>query len=544
MKNTCESLAFPQLSVEQIKLVAAMSELVEFADGEFLFEAGEKEFPLFVVKSGNVEIVEYSTGLPKSVITHREGEFTGDVDMLTGRSAFVSAVARGQTSVYRVANENLRKLMSEIPDLSDMLLTAFQIRRELLEETGFVGIRVVGSAASKDTLRIREFFYKNHVPHTFFDIADSEGQEQLKQLSVTEADIPVITCGAHKVIKPSLGSVAECLGISREVEKDSYELVIVGAGPAGLAAAVYAASEGLHTLVIDKVGPGGQAGSSSRIENFIGFPAGVSGAELANRGYLQALKFGAQFTAPVSVESLETDGAGEYHLQLCTGQVVRARSVLIASGVSYRQLDLEDCERLEGAGVYYSATSVEARVCRDGTAIIVGGGNSAGQAAMYLAQHAKKVLLVIRGSDLAKSMSSYLCNRVLNHPNIELVKDTELACLNGEARLHSVTLKNRKTGSEEEVNCAGLFIFIGARPHTDWLPASVKLDSKGFVVTGSMLESDEQWMLDRPPCDLETTMPGILAAGDVRSGTTKRCGFAVGDGSLAIACVHRYLGGL
>jgi thioredoxin reductase (NADPH) len=360
-------------------------------------------------------------------------------------------------------------------------------------------------------------------------------------LNATREETPVIACHKAVVRRPSLSKVAECLGISRQIDHALYDLVIVGAGPAGLAAAVYGASEGLSTLVIDRVGPGGQAGSSSKIENFIGFPAGVSGSDLANRGYLQALKFGAQFTAPVVVKSLECTRDGEHRLQLCTGQTARARCVLIATGVSYRQLELDGSQRLEGAGVYYAATSVEARVCRGSTAIVVGGGNSAGQAAMYLAQHASRVKMLIRGDELAKGMSAYLSNRIRRHDRIDVLSNTEVDRVEGDESIRCVTIRNNRTGQTQTLDCSGLFIFIGATPHTDWLPDIVRLDDKGFVLTGSMLQADELWPLERAPCDLETTCPGVLAAGDVRSGTTKRCGFAVGDGSLAITCAHRYL---
>jgi thioredoxin reductase (NADPH) len=312
-----------------------------------------------------------------------------------------------------------------------------------------------------------------------------------------------------------------------------------------LAAAVYASSEGIQTLVIDSVGPGGQAGSSSKIENFIGFPTGLSGSELANRGYLQALKFGTQFIAPITVQSVHQHASGEHHLKLCTGQTARARVVTIASGVSYRQLDLPGCTRLEGSGVYYAATSVEGRVCEGATAVVVGGGNSAGQAAMFLATKAKKVVMLIRGPDLSKGMSSYLSARVNSHPKIQVVPNTELTSIEGESRVQSVKTVNYATGEKSTIECRGLFIFIGATPHTKWLPEQVLLDDKGFVLTGSTFMSDAKlrshWTLDRTPCDLETTVPGILAAGDVRAGTTKRCGFAVGDGSLAVSCVHRLL---
>jgi thioredoxin reductase (NADPH) len=352
----------------------------------------------------------------------------------------------------------------------------------------------------------------------------------------------VVACHERVLKQPSVIKIAECLGISRQINDALYDLVIVGAGPAGLSAAVYAGSEGLSTLVIDSVGPGGQAGSSSRIENFIGFPSGISGSDLANLGYLQALKFGAHFTAPVSVHALEHAEDGLKRLKLCTGQTARARSVLIASGVSCRQLDIEGCQQFEGAGIYYAATSVEGRVCANATAVIVGGGNSAGQAAMFLSQTAREVKLVIRGDDLGKSMSAYLCRRILQTHNIEVVYNCEVAAVEGSGDLDNIRLRNNRTDEMRTIHCAAMFIFIGAKPHTEWLPSCVRLDDKGFVLTGASVREDPLWTdKGREPCDLETTAAGVMAAGDVRAGTTKRCGFAVGDGSLAISCVHRYL---
>lgn len=535
------STAFPRLSDEQMDCVASVATLDRYDDGQSLFVEGDRAFPFFVVKSGAVEISESASGRLKVIVTHGPSAFVGDVDMLTDRPTLVTATARGETHVYSVDRTMLRRMLAEVPELSEMLLEAFQARRKLLEASGFAGVRVIGRPGVKETQRIREFFYKNHVPHTLIDAESADGTRLLNEFDATTDDLPVISCGKKVAKAPSIVKVAECMGISREIEEAPYDLVIVGAGPAGISAAVYGASEGLRILVMDKIGPGGQAGSSSRIENFIGFPSGISGAELANRGYLQALKFGAQFTAPVSVKSIRPDTGGALMLDICTGQVARARSVLVASGVSYRQLDLVDGDRFEGCGLYYSATSIEAAVCREAVAVVVGGGNSAGQAAMYLAEHARDVKLVLRGDDLGKSMSSYLCTRILHHPRIEVVYNSAVARVAGDHALRCITLKDRKTGATRELDCAALFIFIGARPHTEWLPTTVRLDDKGFVRTGSMVQDDEMWPLDRAPCDLETTIPGVMAAGDVRAGTTKRCGFAVGEGSLAISCVHRFL---
>ncbi len=539
-----DQVAFPKLDEEQIGCVEKIGERQTFETEQNLIEFGDDHYPFFVVLSGEVAIRESSNDEPREIAVHTAGSFIGDIDVLTGRPALFDAVAKTNCEVIKVTYCRMRKVLSEVSGLSDLLLEAFQKRRELLEKSGFSGVRIIGNSRSRETLGIREFFYKNHVHHTFYDIEDDEGKRLLQKFEMTPEDTPVVACNHYVNSKPPLSKVASCLGIAREVEDKLYDLIVVGAGPAGLAATVYAASEGLKTVMLDKVGPGGQAGSSSKIENFIGFPSGISGAQLANRAYLQALKFGAQFTAPVGVKSLRLIGDQEHQLELCTGQTARAKAVLIATGVSYRQLGLSGCQEFEGAGVYYSATSVESRVCQSSRAVVVGGGNSAGQAAMYLAESAQEVLILIRGNDLRKSMSSYLCSRIEKNPKIRVLKHTELRGVEGDDFMRTILVQSNQTEEIQQLECAGLFIFIGAKPHTEWLPDSIRLDRNGFVLTGSNLQDDDLWTLERPPCDLETTMPGVMAAGDVRSGTTKRCGFAVGDGSLAVACVHRYLSGL
>lgn len=540
MGDTC-STAFPTLGEAELACVAELGELRRFADGQTLFDIGDLGYSFFAVKSGAVTIVERSTGEPREVVVHEAGEFAGDVDVITGRASVVAAIARGGCEAYEVRPERVRRLLSEVPALSDKLLEAFQMRRRLLEASGFVGIRVIGAADSKDTLRIREFFYKNNVPHTFQDVAEENGRVALATLGMTVEATPILACSGQVASRPSLGEVAECLGIAREIKDELYDLTIVGAGPAGLAAAVYAGSEGLATLLLDRVGPGGQAGQSSRIENYMGFPSGLTGAELANRGYLQALKFGVEFTAPVSVLGLTSDGNGEHRLELCTGQTVRSRTVLVATGASYRRLPVEDSERFEGAGVYHAATAVEARLCAGRTAIVVGGGNSAGQAAMFLSQHARRVVLVLRGGDLGHGMSSYLARRIAQAGNVDVLFHTEVGSLRGDGRLEEVGLRHGRTGETTRVECSALFVFIGARPHTEWLPADIDRDERGFLLTGGAVAARGGFALTREPVELETTRPGVLAAGDVRSGTTKRCAFAVGDGALGVTCVHQVL---
>ncbi len=542
--SSSQKTAFPVFDEEQLAAVAAVGELTQFEPGAVLIKQGQKDYPFFAIKSGSVRIVEVCDGKEALVVNHGPGEFTGDVDMLTGRSAVISAIANEAVVAYRLCAGRLRKLLNECPVVSDVLLAAFQVRRKLLEESNFIGVKVIGQSGTLETMRLREFLYKNHVPHRFYESTDDSGAGQLRELSTHGTVMPVVHCNGHTLSNPSLPKLAECIGISRDIQGELFDLVIVGAGPAGLAAAVYATSEGIRTLVIDSVGPGGQAGSSSKIENFIGFPAGISGGDLANRGYLQALKFGAQFIAPITVKSIEKLSEGDFHLHLCTGQTARARCVLVAAGVTYRQLGVKDGHRFEGAGLYYAATSVEARTCEQGTAVIVGGGNSAGQAAMFLANSAQSIKVVIRGDDLSKSMSAYLCQRVLNHPRIEVITNSEISEIHGERRVEAVTVVDHKQNVSTRISTGALFCFIGAQPRTEWLPRDVLLDDKGYICTGAAIPAShraQHWKLDRSPCDLETTVPGILAAGDARSGSTKRCGFAVGDGSMAVTCVHRYL---
>ncbi|QDT06874.1 Thioredoxin reductase [Rubripirellula lacrimiformis] len=538
---TADRVAFPELTEQEMDDLARIGMVRDLATGESLFESGQKDYSFFAVVSGNVAIIDRSSGDARELLVHSAKGFAGDEAILTGRPATVSARARDDCRVIEVTACRIRRMLGEIPTLSDKLLTAFQARRQILEESGYLGIRLVGSANSKDTMRLREFFYKNKVPHTLFETDTEAGKALLAECDATVAETPILVCGESVVRQPTLAKVAECLGISRQIPDLTYDVLIIGAGPSGLAAAVYGASEGLRTLVVDRVGPGGQAGQSSRIENYMGFPSGISGTDLANQGFLQALKFGAEFTAPVSVVSMSRADNGHHVLEFCTGQSVRAKSVLIATGASYRRLPLDECERYEGVGVYYSATSVEARVCQGSTAIVVGGGNSAGQAAMFLSQHAQQVRVLLRGDDLRKSMSSYLATRIENTANIEVQYHSEVCGMSGDGSLNQVHIDNRQTGHQEWVPCSAAFIFVGAKPHTEWLPESVALDQRGFVLTGPAIGDHERWVSAKPPCELETTLPGVFASGDVRSGTTKRCAFAVGDGALAITCVHQYL---
>jgi thioredoxin reductase (NADPH) len=535
-----DEVAFPTLTDDELTCVASIGVPRRLEDGEVLIRFGDRDFPLFAVRSGQIAVLEAS-GDQKEIAVHGPGQFTGDVAMLTRRPAVVTVVARGDAEVYEVGAERVRRLLNEAPELSNKLLEAFQARREMLDRGGFISVRVIGPGDSRETLELREFAYKNKIPHTFYDTDDEPGRAALDSLGLIQADAPVVACSNGVLPHASLTQFAEAVGISREIPDELYDVTIVGAGPAGLAAAVYGGSEGLKTLLLDRVGPGGQTGQSSKIENYLGFPSGISGTDLANRGYLQALKFGVEFCAPISVRGIDRRESGVHELDLCSGQTVRSKTVLIATGASYRRLPLQDCARFEGAGIYYAATSVEARVCRGATAIVVGGGNSAGQAAMYLSQHAAKVKLVLRGDDLGKSMSHYLTHRIEHTPNIEVLRHTLVSAVRGARHLSEVELHDSVTGERRLLACPGMFSFVGARPHTEWLDDGFARDEHEFLNTGVAAAADPRWDAGREPCELETTRPGIFAAGDVRSGTTKRCAFAAGDGALGVTCIHWYL---
>jgi thioredoxin reductase (NADPH) len=538
-------VAFPKLSPAEIEILAGIAEICAFQDGQRIFEAGKRGIPFYVVESGEIAIVDESRDESKTLVVHGPHEFTGDVSLLTDRPAAVSAYAKGPCRAYCVSQAKLRQVIQEISDLSDKLLEAFQTRRLLLERSGHIGVRVFGRVGDKRLTEIREFFDKNKVPHTWVDADQSDGQAAMRSMEISADELPFVACNrGTRSPHPTVARLAECLGLKRPIRTEPFDLVIVGAGPAGLAAAVYGASEGLQTIVLDRFGPGGQAGTSSRIENYMGFPAGLTGADLANRGYLQALKFGAELVAPVEVCSMTRED-NLHRLVLEEGHFVNGRTVLIATGATYQRLPVAGCERWDGVCIFYSCTSVHARSCGGGRAAVVGGGNSAGQAVMYLAAHRGGATLLLRGGDLRKSMSDYLARRIEGHKNIEVIRHVEVDGIDGDRMITGLRLRDVRDGSFRELDCSALFVFIGAQPCTGWLPSSVARDSKGFVLTGAEAAQSELWPLtDREPCLVETTCPGVFAAGDVRSNTTKRVAFAVGDGALAVTCAHRVLAGI
>jgi thioredoxin reductase (NADPH) len=544
-EHDLQSIAFPTLDEAQVARLGDCTAALprSYEDGQTLFAVGERDTNFFVVKSGEVDIVDHSGDEPKRLTVHRQGQFTGDVSHLTGGKVVVSAIARGRCQVLEISGEALRRVLNQCPDLSDVILQAFIARRQLLRQSpDFTGLRVIGSRYSADTFRVRDFLAKNRVLFTWVDVeTDPQVDRLLKQFGVTEADTPVVACGHRLMLRnPSNRQLADTIGIRQPLAQTVYDFAVVGAGPAGLAAAVYGASEGLRTVVLEQTAPGGQAGSSMRIENYLGFPTGLTGSELANRAVLQANKFGAHLSVPTPVTRLEFDKA--YHvLHLEGGETITAKCLLIATGAAYRRLGVEGCERYEGTGVYYAATPNEAKLCRDAHVVLVGAGNSAGQAAVFLAEHASKVVMLLRGDDLYKSMSSYLARRIEHTPNVELLCHATIRRMRGDGHLAAIDIVNHQTGAERTVETPAVFSFIGAVPRTDWLPAQIDRDAKGFVQTGPALAKSRHWTLRRQPFLLETSRPGIFAAGDVRAGSVKRVASAVGEGAMAVQFVHEYL---
>jgi thioredoxin reductase (NADPH) len=544
-EHTLHSIAFPVLDEAQIAQAANCTTLTpkRYRDGETLVALGDRAFKFFIVKSGEVEILDYSGDEPRTIVTHRKGEFTGDISHLTGTPAIFKAIARGDCDVFEISGEALRHLLNQCPSLSDIILQAFIARRQLLRESpNFIGLRVIGSRYSADTFRIRDFLARNRVLFTWVDLeTDPQVNQLLKSFGLTEADTPVVAC-AHMLLlrNPSNQKLADEVGVHQSLERTVYDLLVVGAGPAGLAAAVYGASEGLRTAVVDSVGPGGQAGSSMRIENYLGFPTGLTGGELTDRATLQANKFGAHLSIPTAATRLSFEN-GYATVDAGGSEPITTKCLLIATGAQYRRLNVEGFERFEGTGVYYAATQAEALLCRGCPAVVVGGGNSAGQAAVFLAGHASRVLLLIRGDDLNRNMSSYLVQRIEQTPNIELFTNTTIQRMSGNGHLEAVEILNSGNGERRAIETPAVFSFIGATPRTDWLPPEIERDEKGFVRTGTAVAKSTHWGVTRTPYLLETSHPGVFAAGDVRSGSVKRVASAVGEGAMSVQFVHEYL---
>jgi thioredoxin reductase (NADPH) len=538
---------FPTLTSAQMARIVARGRRRTIARGEVLVEAGDKDVPFFVVVSGEVQALRPSGATEILIVAHGQGQFTGEAIMITGRRAMGRLRASEPGEVIQLEREQLLALIQTDAELSEILMRAFMLRRLELIAHEFGDVVVIGSAHCAGTLRVKEFLTRNGHPFHYIDLdRDVDAQAVLDQFHVSAADVPVLICGADAVLRnPSNAQIAECLGFNDAIDQTRVsDLVIVGAGPAGLAAAVYGASEGLDVLVLESGSPGGQAGSSSRIENYLGFPTGISGLDLTGRAYAQAQKFGARIMIAKGATGLTCDRK-QYAVNLDGGPRVPARAVIIATGAEYRRPGLENLSRFEGAGVYYTAMPMEAQLCVGEDVIVVGGGNSAGQAAVFLAQTAKRVHMLVRGEGLADTMSRYLIRRIEDNPAIVLRTHTQIVALEGNGHLERVRWRDDRSGDVETNDIRHVFVMTGAVPNTGWLKRCVALDDRGFIKTGPELSQDDLaaagWPLTRPPYLLETSRPGIFAVGDVRGGNIKRVASAVGEGSIAVAFVHQVL---
>ena len=538
---------FPTLTAAQIARIAAHGRVRSVERDEVLVETGTLNPPFFVVTRGRLEVVRPSGAVEERVTTHLPGQFTGEINMLSGRRGLVRLRASEPGEVIQVDRDRLMSLVQTDSELSEILMRAFILRRVELIAHGFGDVVFVGSNHCAGTLRVKEFLTRNGHPYSYIDLDhDPSVQDLLDHFHVTAAEVPVLICRGTIVLRnPTNAQIADCLGFNDSINRTAVrDVVIVGAGPSGLAAAVYAASEGLDVLVLESNAPGGQAGSSSRIENYLGFPTGITGQELAARAFNQAQKFGAQLVVASSARQLTCDRR-PYAVELEDGTRVPAKAVIIATGADYRKLALPRVERFEGSGLYYGATFIESQLCTGEEVIVVGGGNSAGQAAVFLAQTAKRVYMLVRSGGLAGTMSRYLIRRIEDNPAIVLSTYTEIEALEGEDHLERVRWKNSETGEVEIHDIRHVFIMTGASPSTRWLDGCVVMDDKGFIKTGPDLSREDltvaRWPLARAPHLLETSLPGVFAVGDVRGGNVKRVASAVGEGSIAVSFVHRVL---
>ncbi len=539
---------FPTLTQAQINRLLPHGQVRKVEAGEVLFEPGDMNIPFFVILSGSMEIVQPDLKGERLIVTHdATGHFTGELTMISGRRALVTGRVKTPGEFLEISADGLRSVIAKDAELSEIIMRAFILRRLALISAGYGNLILMGSRHSVQTLRLREFLTRNGQPYTYVDLdTDQASQELLDRFHITVDEIPVVICSSRNVMRnPSVQELADGLGFNAAVDAAQvHDVIVVGAGPSGLAAAVYAASEGLDVMVIETAAPGGQAGSSSKIENYLGFPTGVSGQELANRATTQALKFGAKMMVSHSVARLDCDKR-PYKVVLDNGTVLATHSIVISSGAQYNKPKIANLAKFEGQGVYYGATFMESQLCGGEDLIVVGGGNSAGQAAVFMSQTARKVYMLVRSGELSSTMSRYLIQRIEENPAIELHYRTEIVGLDGDTHVESVTWKDNVTGETSTHPIRHVFVMAGASPRTDWLRGCLALDSKGFILTGRDFADGaaekSPWPLARPPYMLETSLPGVFAVGDVRSGNVKRVASAVGEGSIAIHLVHRVL---
>jgi thioredoxin reductase (NADPH) len=540
---------FPTLTEVQINRARSYGTLRKVERGEILFQPGDTAVPFFVLLSGSMEIVQPDLAGERPITAHHARSFTGELSMISGQRCLVLGRVTEAGEFLEISPEGLRFLVGRDAELSEVIMRAYILRRLALITNHFGNVILMGSRHSADTLRLREFLGRNGHPHTYVDLdTDKMSQELLDRFAVKLAEVPVVICDNRWVLRnPSTKELADCLGLNASIDSAQVrDLIIVGAGPAGLAAAVYGASEGLDTLLIEPEAPGGQAGSSSKIENYLGFPTGVSGLELASRALHQAQKFGAKMMVARNVVGLKCNRR-PYEVVVDDGTVLAARAIVIATGAQYNRPSIANLKKFEGQGIYYGATFMESQLCEGENVVVVGGGNSAGQAAVFLSQTVHKVYMLVRSGGLAETMSRYLIQRITDNPAIELHCNTEIVSLDGGTQLERVAWIDKATGETSSHQIRHVFVMTGASPRTEWLRGCLALDDKGFIVTGRDLDASARsetafaWPLRRAPQMLETSLPGVFAVGDVRSGNVKRVASAVGEGAISVHLVHRAL---
>jgi thioredoxin reductase (NADPH) len=535
--------AFPRLDESQRSRFRGLGRVRAVEPGEILFAAGDEPTDFFIIESGAVTIVQGLGAENRVIAVHGEHRFLGEMGLLTGQRLYLTGVVRDPGEVIQVPLDKLREIVDEDKTLSDIILGAFMARRSILIDVG-TGIKLIGSRFSPDSRHLREFLARNRMPHQWIDLEqDQQAEALLDGLGIKPGETPVVIASGGEILRnPSTAELGKAIGLgSSGPSPPLCDVVVVGAGPAGIAASLYAASEGLDVQCVEAVASGGQAGTSARIENYLGFPAGISGSELAQRAGVQALKFGSRLAVPAGAIAL-TSTPGRHELELSNGDVATGRTLVIATGAQYRRLDVPRLDEFEGGGVYYAATQAEAQLCSGDPVVIVGGGNSAGQAAMFLSERATQCRLLIRGDDLAKSMSRYLVDQVERNDLIEVLRHSEVAELGGERELETVAIADNRSGERTTVAARALFVFIGASPHTEWLQGQLATDDAGFLFTGRDVQGEHLVEFDsQQPLFLETSRPGIFAVGDVHSGSIKRVASAVGEGSMAVRLIHERL---
>ena len=540
-----ENGAFPRLDDRERERFRRLGRVRAVEPGEVLFSAGERGRSFFVIESGSAAIVQGYGDENRVVAVQGAHRFLGELSLLIGQRLYLTGVMREAGEVIEIPLPRIWQLVSEDKAISDMILSAFIARRALLVGLG-AGIKLIGSRLSPDSRRLREFLARNQMPYTWIDLeADDEADGLLRRLEVAASETPVVIASGGEILRnPSTAELGAALGLGwRTVPPALCDVVVVGAGPAGISASLYAASEGLDVQAVEAIAAGGQAGTSSRIENYMGFPAGVSGNELTERGRMQAAKFGARLTTPAAAVTLRSE-PGRHRIELSNGATATGRTVVIATGAQYRRLDVPRLTNFEGGGVYYAATQAEAQLCAGELVVVVGGGNAAGQAAMFLSE-TSTCRLLIRGDDLGKSMSRYLVDQVERNPSIDVRKHTEVAGLHGEHELEALTVADNRTGERSQVASKALFVFIGASPHTEWIDHQLATDKAGFLLTGRDIGADAlDEFRGEQPLFLETSRPGVFAVGDVHAGSIKRVASAVGEGSMAVRLIHQRLAAL